>query len=67
MISETMPLNEWPSEKLQALEYMLKYAKAPFNYEFSKIEQFHQNRRLLLEITEMAIKAAEEREAKLPY
>lgn len=57
MISETMPLNEWPSIMLHHLLIDLEFAgKAGFH---TTIE--------MISVVKTAIKDAEEREAKLPF
>ncbi len=60
MISETMPLNEWPSTTLKCLLEDLRLA----NYNWS-----NQSRITIkfIEIVERAIADAEEKEKQLPF
>lgn len=62
MISETMPLNEWPVELLNSLEidlsvaYWLEHDKKPVDATL-----------YILSVVRAAIKDAQERENELPF
>jgi len=62
MISETMPLNEWPVRELWSLYGILSIGRfgAESNEERDSAYEF-------MQVVKMAIKDAEERENKLPY
>jgi len=62
MISETLPLNEWPSKKLKKLDHILKYTavKCLTRNTYNSCVEFQV-------VVKSAIKDAEEREAKLPF
>jgi len=61
MISETLPLNEWPSEKLFQLYGILSVVFTADSKE-ERDEAY-----LFMQVVKQAIKDAEERESKLPY
>ncbi len=64
MISETLPLNEWPSTELKCLLVDIETAdmvyKMKAKHEFASTANF-------ISVVKSAIKDAEEREAKLPF
>jgi len=60
MISETMPLNEWPACTLRNLKIDLEMAQLKWTIKSSTTE-------MIIEVVKQAIKDAEEREAKLPF
>jgi hypothetical protein len=62
MISETLPLNEWPSERLKDLEHIILLAAKE-----SLSRRTYQYCREFQLVVKSAIKDAEEREAKLPF
>lgn len=60
MISETMPLNEWPSVTLKHLEIDLRVA-------YDYWDKPSDTTKEMIKVVRQAIKDAEERESKLPY
>jgi hypothetical protein len=62
MISETLPLNEWPSEKLKGLLNVIELGQI-----YSTYDPTNQDCLEFKSCVIMAIKDAEERESKLPF
>jgi len=59
MISETMPLNQWPVDKLYYLKYMVLHSSKSISPENYKTE--------ILEAIDAAIKDAEQELSQLPF
>jgi len=64
MISETLPLNEWPSEQLKKLMTAIALANLTAIDLYPKINESCE---IFLSVVKSAIKDAEERESKLPF